>query len=582
MSSRGNPQILSGATNTTIHGGIFPAVNGDMHVHSPGPKRYGMHVIYRSRTLNGLYMIFNTRTAGLDLLLANISLGAFHNAAERGDPPRCHPHTRTATRAAMMEWIKGTEAQRKLILWLYGPAGAGKTAIEQSIAEQCEEEGLLAASFFFSRAAAGRHDSSRFIATIAYQLSRSIPEIREPIISAVEDDPTIFSRSLSAQMRTLVVAPVKSVRLLSSTPRAVVMDGIDECGPDGRSQAELLSVLGAATVELQHVPIIFLVASRPEYDIRLTFNQEPLRSLTTGLFLDNDYQADADIRHYLVSKFQEVRQKQLALGNNLLLPWPIEREIDHLVKKSSGQFIFAATVMKFIDDPRRSPVDRLNIILGLSNAGKETPFEALDSLYRYILSAVDDLPKVLEVLTVLMLDSNSLVPLPVEVVEMLLGFEIQRALIDVHALLFIPHPNERLSGIGIHHASLFDFLMDQSRSRDYFIDVRQGHILLCQRWLGTIANHHLFRPGALRLNDCIRQFVRHFNKSSTSPEVIDYLRNFNLRAVLEKINDAGDMYSTDWDIFFHCAAKYQQQVGWTIFIFIQHYALVVSNPHYLS
>ncbi|KAF9470626.1 hypothetical protein BDN70DRAFT_821113 [Pholiota conissans] len=161
-----SPQILSGAQGVTIHGGTFTAVGGDMHTHSASSEPYG-----------------------LKLLRENISQGAFHNAAERGDPPRCHPRTRIAIRKAMMEWIKASEADRKLILWLYGPAGAGKTAIEQSIAEQCEEEGLLAASFFFGRTAAGRNDSSRFAATLAYQLILSIHGVREHVITAIEQDP---------------------------------------------------------------------------------------------------------------------------------------------------------------------------------------------------------------------------------------------------------------------------------------------------------------------------------------------------------------------------------------------------------
>ena len=36
------------------------------------------------------------------------------------------------------------------ILHLTGPAGTGKTAIAGSIADTCDEEGLLAGSFFFA------------------------------------------------------------------------------------------------------------------------------------------------------------------------------------------------------------------------------------------------------------------------------------------------------------------------------------------------------------------------------------------------------------------------------------------------
>ena len=54
-----------------------------------------------------------------------------------------------------MQWIKDVY-KNELFLWLYGPAGAGKSSIAQSISELCDEAGILDASFFFSRSAAGR------------------------------------------------------------------------------------------------------------------------------------------------------------------------------------------------------------------------------------------------------------------------------------------------------------------------------------------------------------------------------------------------------------------------------------------
>jgi len=48
-----------------------------------------------------------------------------------------------------MGWIKREEDLDAFIMWMYGPAGAGKSTIAQTIAEMCDEEMLLLASFFF-------------------------------------------------------------------------------------------------------------------------------------------------------------------------------------------------------------------------------------------------------------------------------------------------------------------------------------------------------------------------------------------------------------------------------------------------
>ena len=82
----------------------------------------------------------------MELLQPYISPGAFHNSDERYDPPKCHPHTRRAVLKKIIDWVKDAD-KVALFLWLYGPTGAGKLAIAQTIAELLEKEGLLAAAF---------------------------------------------------------------------------------------------------------------------------------------------------------------------------------------------------------------------------------------------------------------------------------------------------------------------------------------------------------------------------------------------------------------------------------------------------
>ena len=102
------------------------------------------------------------------------------------------------------DWVKDAD-NVALFLWLYGPAGAGKSAIAQTIAELLEEAGLLAAAFFFSRNSPGRDDKTTLVATLIYpciyQLVTSIPEIRAHVLEAVKEDPALFSRSIEYRFR---------------------------------------------------------------------------------------------------------------------------------------------------------------------------------------------------------------------------------------------------------------------------------------------------------------------------------------------------------------------------------------------
>ena len=59
--------------------------------------------------------------------------------------------TREKILKIIMDWINHPRPRRRIV-WLNGPAGAGKSAIAQTIAMRCSDE-KLAASFFFSETA---------------------------------------------------------------------------------------------------------------------------------------------------------------------------------------------------------------------------------------------------------------------------------------------------------------------------------------------------------------------------------------------------------------------------------------------
>ena len=146
-----------------------------------------------------------------------------------------------------MDWIEDINRQARF-LWLYGPAGAGKSAIEQTIAELCYKMKFLAASFFFSRSIGGRNEKTFFVTTIVGQLIVLIPEIREHVGNALYNDPSLPTQSLESQMDALVIKPLEAaasscgVDFMNPRPKVIILDGLDECG-DPESQRYILKVL---------------------------------------------------------------------------------------------------------------------------------------------------------------------------------------------------------------------------------------------------------------------------------------------------------------------------------------------------
>ncbi|KAJ7847241.1 hypothetical protein B0H14DRAFT_3138568 [Mycena olivaceomarginata] len=141
----GRLQSQSGSTfNHTQSGGTFNQVAGNVN-----------------------YVTGNLIQSRISLLQRNIAGDALHNSEQRFPPPLCHPDTRTAVQSTIQVWAADRDHQAPSVMWLYGPAGAGKSAVAQSMAENWAADNLLAASYFFARWRAGGSSGKTLFPTIA-------------------------------------------------------------------------------------------------------------------------------------------------------------------------------------------------------------------------------------------------------------------------------------------------------------------------------------------------------------------------------------------------------------------------------
>ncbi|KAJ7215388.1 hypothetical protein GGX14DRAFT_359628 [Mycena pura] len=146
-------------------------------------------------------------------------------------------------------------------------------------------------------------------------------------------------------------------------------------------------------------------------------------------------------------------------------PWPSSQEIDRLVSNSSGYFIYARTVVKFVDDKNFRPIQRLKDIENLTGTGSQTAFEALDELYTQILSVVPQHHHLVPILRVL---DNFGPALKMSQIDTLVGLEPGDAALSLrglHSVLTFFKDRPRFS-----HASFSDFLRDPSRAGGFYTD----------------------------------------------------------------------------------------------------------------
>ncbi|KAF9059732.1 hypothetical protein BDP27DRAFT_1191729, partial [Rhodocollybia butyracea] len=128
----------------------------------------------------------------------------------------------------------------------------------------------------------------------------------------------------------------------------VIINGLDECS-NSHDQQRILSLL-RDTMYKHPLPFRILITSRPEPHIKESFNTPQLRSICCWMPLDNNlYQASCEIRVFLHEKFQEILHHHLYTMGHVPRPCPTYNQIDALVGKASGYFIYPSTVLKYID-----------------------------------------------------------------------------------------------------------------------------------------------------------------------------------------------------------------------------------------
>ena len=334
-----------------------------------------------------------------------------------------------------------------------------------------------------------RNDGNRLIPTLALQLGRSFQGLAPIVEDVILRNWDLFNTSRQTQMLELVVSPLIRLSLaetdgepvhpntaLKSHPRLVVIDGLDEC-IDSDIQCDLLRIIGSAIPHFPY-PLRFLITSRPESHITRAFQHDVGRVAQYDLSVDSD--ADKDIRNFLDAEFAKIRSTH-PLRHHLPSQWPHPADIIPIVERSSAHFIYASTVIRFIQSPKHRPDDRLQVILGLKQPYQEEhPYAPLDSLYTLIFLGIQDssqfekIQRALGIIRLWTLKSGLFAwswASERHIIEVLLELRPGNLVLLFDPLLSLV--TFHLDNIRIlHHKSLFDYPMDSSRSEKFQLDLK--------------------------------------------------------------------------------------------------------------
>ncbi|KAJ7840036.1 hypothetical protein B0H13DRAFT_2366411 [Mycena leptocephala] len=363
----GSSPYLDHRMNTFLETGPEPAFQttesmDDNHFEGLPPFRDNAGNTFSVRGNMTQLLLTSHGNSGLDTLHRFIAMGAVHDSGERSPEPACHPGTRTKILDDLLSWSLDASPKAHVC----GGMQDGWSTRRIVLLQHGDLE---------------RGTWNRLFTTLAYQLALSVPGLSPPVQRAVEMDGLIVAREMELQFQRLIVEPFKQAAENQTTP-ILVIDGLDECD-DYRMQQRILQLIIKA-IRSRDLPMRILIASRPEPHIREVIGTKEVSAILHRYKLSANRTAYEDIRRYFQDEFSKIRSDCLAGGIDLGTNWPDSDDLDDLVKRSSGTFIYAITVIRFVSDQYAHPHTRLATVLNLDP--KSTA--PLDDLYTQILSVL--------------------------------------------------------------------------------------------------------------------------------------------------------------------------------------------------
>ncbi|KAJ3566394.1 hypothetical protein NP233_g7037 [Leucocoprinus birnbaumii] len=438
---------------------------------------------------------------GLDRLLDHSMRGAFHDSSDRYPPPRCHYDSRQELRKTITDWATGlSEASEKLLLWMHGPFGVGKSAVAQDSAEALAGLMKLAASLFFSRPN-HRNNPNRIFTSIAYQLALRSPPLSDILDCIIMSNPTILTAALPIQFQELIVKPLLQLAQVTDLDGwTIILDGFDEI--DGiDAQRDIINII-ATSIRSRTTPFRWFILSRPEAHIQRAMRARNVTPLLHTLDLPLSPEKDHEILTFLTEEFKKIGEE-----HNLPASWCTEATFAILMKLAGGLWIYVNTITRFIGNAKSfGPQSQLRLVLSLEEKQMRTlatnPLAAMDLFYDLI---VEQIPSDILLTARKILLLRDFVPEAFEILSIahilqLSTEELSAACSFLQSVLFIANKEGHPSHIQFYHASFMEYARDPQRSKEFCI---YGDILESVR-LEVIervnAVHSRSAGGSLNLN----------------------------------------------------------------------------------
>jgi len=404
---------------------------------------------------------------GVQQVREDLSLDSLDCAGQVGliKGKKCLDGTRTKILNEILDWINNTDPETPPILWLHGQAGRGKSAIAHTVALQAQSLGMLGSCFCFNHT---RHHEGlhvKLFTTIARHLADRDLRLRQILAKVIANDYSLRDTAdVAEQWQKFILEPLSQLEGPLSRNVVVVIDALDESGAEV-TRRDILDVLAHGAQLPSNIRI--MLTSRPIMDIRqalLVSRHVHARSL------DNieAESATRDITHYISTTLKKLGA---AFSN---------KDLEQLAVKSNGLFEWARLACDFLR-PRISVIANERFCKIMSHAGDGA--KLLDGIYTMSLKdLVQGDPDVLERFhSVMQQILWSKEPLSISALDSMhckftrTDDHFPVGIILGYMASFLTGTVDLSTLVRPLHASFYDFLLDKTRSGEFFIDEADVH-----------------------------------------------------------------------------------------------------------
>jgi hypothetical protein len=330
---------------------------------------------------------------------------------------------------------------------------------------------------------------------------------------------------------------------------------------------------------LKNLPIKLVVTSRLEEPILKMFDSLPNKD-TRFLHDLNKNEVAADVQLVWKAGFRHIVD---TLGVKPL-PWPTDKVIRDLTKRTGYLFIFASTVLKYVGDREVcQPKTRLQQVLKQGEVmNSSNPYAGIDQIYLQILdSATYDSDNLVNTTICerlrLIVGSVCLIQHPLSVSDLAILLDLSESEHAVErdisklAAVLVRHSDGNISHastVRLLHPSFRDFLLDTGRCKDKRFSINSAHqhqdlATQCLKLLNTVLKKDICEIGdftlsnleikdpplSTRLMKCVSGAARyaccfwhmhlHLSEMQPSTELVSALKEFLSNHILHWIELLG-------------------------------------------